>query len=384
MALSVQLLYFFTFERRRLLKQKLYSIAIILVYLFVISMVGCGEDDSVEFQSVNPADGSTIPTDATITVNFSGTPQNLSVSKGEVVTSDNTATISGPFPLGMLEIELTWEGGNRRLTYTVDDQVGEPVVPEGMVLIPEGEFQLGSVSGEEGNVEQSGHTVYLDAFYMDKYEVTNAEYKKFVDANSEWQKDRIDSKFHDGNYLANWDGNTYPSDKADHPVVSVSWYGAAAYAKWVEKRLPTEAEWEKAARGGVEGQKYPWGNSIDDSKANYSLNVGHTGNTKPVGDYPSNGYDLYDIVGNVLEWCLDAYDKDFHENPPDNNPIAGGDSIAEVVDNFENIKSSRSIRGGSWVESGQPRVWITYRRGNEPARTSRLIGFRCVKPVTLE
>ena len=170
-------------------------------------MVGCGEDDSVEFQSVNPADGSTISTDATITVNFSGTPQNLSVSRGEVATSDNTVTISGPFPLGTLEIELTWEGGNRRLTYTVADHVGEPVVPEGMALIPEGEFQLGSISGAEGNVEQPGHMVFLDAFFMDKFEVTNAEYKKFVDANPEWQKDRIDSKFHDGNYLVNWDGN---------------------------------------------------------------------------------------------------------------------------------------------------------------------------------
>ena len=362
-----------------ILKQKLYSIAIILVHLFIISMVGCGEDDSVEFQSVNPADRSAIPTDATITVNFSGTPQNLSVSKGKVATSDNTATISGPFPLGTLEIELTWEGGNRRLTYTVENQV---VVPEDMVLIPAGEFQLGSISAEAGNVEQHGYTIYLDAFYMDTYEVTNAEYKKFVDANPEWQKGTITSRFHDGNYLVHWNGNTYPSDKADHPVVSVSWYGAAAYAKWVGKRLPTEAEWEKAARGGVEGQKYPWGNSIDDSKANYSLNVGYTGNTTPVGDYPPNGYGLYDMVGNVLEWCLDAYDKDFYDAPPDNNPIAGNNSIAEVVDNLENIKSSRSIRGGSWVESGQPRVWVTYRRGNEPARTSHLIGFRCVKSVT--
>ncbi len=363
------------------MKQKLYFIAIILVHLFAVSMVGCGEDDSVELQSVDPPDGSTIPTDASIAVNFSGTPQNLSVSKGEVVTSDNTATISGPFPLGTLEIELTWEGGNRRLIYTVADQVGESAVPEGMVLIPEGEFQLGSISGEEGNVEQPGYKVFLDAFYMDKYEVTNADYKKFVDANPEWQKETIASRFHDGNYLVNWDGNAYPSEKADHPVVSVSWYAAAAYANWVNKRLPTEAEWEKAARGGVEGQKYPWGNSVDDSKANYTLNVGFTGSTTPVGDYPPNGYGLFDIVGNVLEWCLDTYDKGYYDDPPNKNPIAGADSIEEVLENLKNITSSRALRGGSWVENGQPRVWITYRRGNEPARTSHLIGFRCAKSV---
>lgn len=362
------------------MKKRSYFSAIILAYIFAFSIIGCGEDDTVEIQSVDPSDGSSISTDATITVSFNRAPQNLEVvSKGKVTTSDNTITISGPFPIGKFDIELTWEDGNRRLTFTVENKV---VIPEGMVLIPEGEFQLGSVSGEAGTVEQPGHTVYLDAFYMDKYEVTNAEYKKFVDANPEWQKGTIASGFHDGNYLVNWDGNTYPSGKANHPVVSVSWYAAAAYADWVNKRLPTEAEWEKAARGSVEGQKYPWGNSIDDSKANYSLNVGLTGNTTPVGDYPPNGYGLYDIVGNVLEWCLDTYDKDFYDDPPNNNPIAGDDGIEEVVDNFKNIISSRALRGGSWSESGQPRVWITYRRGNEPARTSHLIGFRCAKSVT--
>ena len=364
------------------LKLKFYFSSVILVLLFAISMIGCGEDDPVEIQSVDPSEGSIISTDATITVSFSSTPKNLTVSQGNTTTSDNTVTITGPFTLGMLELELTWEGGNRRLTYTVEDQISEPIVPEGMVLIPEGEFQLGSISGEAGNVEQPGHAVYLDAFYMDKYEVTNAEYKKFVDANPEWQKGTIDSRFHDGNYLVHWEGNAYPSEKADHPVVSVSWYAAVAYSDWVNKRLPTEAEWEKAARGGVEGQKYPWGNTIDDSKANYSLNVGLTGNTTPVGDYPSNGYGLFDIVGNVLEWCLDAYDRDYYDDPAKNNPIAGPDSIADVIDNFENITSSRALRGGSWVESGQPRIWITYRRGNDPARTSHLIGFRCAKSIT--
>lgn len=365
------------------MKKKIYLPVIILLCLFAISIIGCGEDDPVEIQDVDPSAGSAIPIDATITISFNRAPENLKVvSEGKVTTSDKAITITGPFPIGKFDIEITWENGSRRLTYTVKDQVGEAVVPEGMVLIPKGEFQLGSISGEEGNVEQPGHPVYLDAFYMDIYEVTNADYKKFVDANPEWQKDTIDSRFHDGNYLVNWDENTFPSEKANHPVVSVSWYASAAYADWADKRLPTEAEWEKAARGGVESQKYPWGNSIDDSKVNYSLNVGFFGSTTPVGDYPPNGYGLYDMVGNVLEWCLDKYDRDFYNDPPDNNPIAGADSIEDVVNNFKNIKSSRALRGGSWVESGQPRIWITYRRGDDPARTSHLTGFRCAKSIT--
>lgn len=123
-------------------------------------------------------------------------------------------------------------------------------VPEGMVLIPAGEFRMGSNDNEAEESEKPVHTVYLDVFYMDVYEVTNAEYKKFIDANPEWGKDRIPDDYHFGNYLKHWDGNNYPSGKGAHPVVHVSWYGAMAYSQWVGKRLPTEAEWEKAARGG--------------------------------------------------------------------------------------------------------------------------------------
>ena len=129
--------------------------------------------------------------------------------------------------------------------------------PEGMVLIPAGQFQMGSDNAAADDDEQPVHTVYLDAFYMDVYEVTNAQFKTFVDANPPWQKDRIDARFHDADYLRDWDGNDYPSGKADHPVTFVSWYAAMAYAQWAGKRLPTEAEWEYAARGGLAGQTYP-------------------------------------------------------------------------------------------------------------------------------
>ncbi len=143
--------------------------------------------------------------------------------------------------------------------------------PAGMVLIPAGEFQMGS--DDAGNNEQPVHTVHVDAFYMDTHEVTNAEYKTFVLANPEWQKGRISAVFHRDKYLKRWNGNNYPEGKGDHPVTFVPWYAAMAYAAWVGKRLPTEAEWEKAARGGEAGRKYPWGDTITPDDANYGWNV---------------------------------------------------------------------------------------------------------------
>lgn len=362
-----------------MIKHLFHSI-VILIFIPALLLISCGEEqeDVIGIQSINPPDGSTIFTDSTITVTFDRTPRNLAVSPGEFNLTGKIVSITGPFSLGNLEIELNWDGGNKTVTFTVE----ETVIPEDMALIPAGEFQLGSVSGESGNIAQSGNTVHIDAFYIDIYEVTNAQFKTFIESNSSWQKEQIPNRFHDGNYLAKWSENTFPNDIADHPVVYVSWYAAAAYALWVEKRLPTEAEWEKAARGGVEGQKYPWGNTLDDDKVNYSLNVGITGATTPVGDFPENGYGLYDIVGNVLEWCLDEYEKDFYLNPSKTNPFGGNESIQDVRQNYKNISSSRSIKGGSWVESGQPRIWITYRRGNDPASTSHLVGFRCAKSVT--
>ena len=143
------------------------------------------------------------------------------------------------------------------------EPVLEPIIPDGMVLIPEGEFQMGSNNGNADPDEQPVHTVHLDAFYIDANEVTNGEFKDFVLANPAWQKDGIDEKFHDGNYLQDWNGNNFPLGERDHPVRYVSWYAAMAYAVWVDKRLPTEAEWEKAARGGLEKKQYPWGNGIN-------------------------------------------------------------------------------------------------------------------------
>ena len=244
-----------------------------------------------------------------------------------------------------------------------------------MALIPAGEFEMVSSAGDSG--KKLVYIMYIDAFYMDKYEVTNAQYKMFVDANPEWQKGNISSKYHDGNYLKSWNGNDYPSGKDNHPVVNVSWYGAMAYAKWVGKRLPTQAEWEKAARGGLVGQKYPWGNSIDSSKANYSRNVG---DTTPVGSYPPNGYNLYDITGNVWEWCLDEHDRDFYLTPPRHNPIAGASSITDMISEFLDIDSWRVLRGGSWIRFARD-VEVSDGNYAPPDFSDDDFGFRCVRSV---
>ena len=191
------------------------------------------------------------------------------------------------------------------------------------------------------DAEKPIHTVYVDAFYMDTYEVTNAQYKQFVDANPEWQKGRIPDAYHHSNYLIGWNGSNYPPGKANYPVIGVSWYAAMAYSKWTEKRLPTEAEWEKAARGGLVGQKYPRGNTITVRDAHYGRNVGPI----PVGLYPANAYGLHDMEGNVSEWCLDAYNSDFYSTvPPEGmarNPLAGDQSLQWVFENYTKVSLTR-------------------------------------------
>ena len=243
----------------------------------------------------------------------------------------------------------------------------------GMVLIPAGTFQMGSENG--GVHERPVHTVHVDAFYMDTHEVTNAEYKKFVDANPQWQKGRIERRFHNDLYLRSWNGNDYPVGKGDHPVVYVSWYGAMAYAQWAGKRLPTEAEWEKAARGGLVDKRYPWGDVIDATKANY---LPHVRDTTPVGSYPPNAYGLYDMAGNVWEWCLDEYKWDFYSRSPRQNPIAGAPSIQQVLDNYTNVDTYRVLRGGSWY-SGAADLRAADRAYSAPSVTDDSVGFRCAR-----
>ena len=248
--------------------------------------------------------------------------------------------------------------------------------PAGMVLIPAGEFQMGSASASPSALPV--HTVHVDAFYMDVYEVTNAQFKTFLDANPQWRKDRIDGRFHDGPYIYRWRGNNYPSGEANHPVTHVSWYAAMAYAAWAGKRLPTEAEWEYAARGGLEGKRYPWGDVLTPADANYSFNAG---GATPVGQYSPNGYGLYDMAGNVWEWCLDTYASDFYARSPRQNPLAGKMPLREVITNYSNVTTSRVFRGGSWDNPPQV-LRVGRREWDSPSSTNFPLGFRCVRAVT--
>ncbi|MCY3553297.1 MAG: formylglycine-generating enzyme family protein [Candidatus Poribacteria bacterium] len=252
-----------------------------------------------------------------------------------------------------------------------------PSVPEGMVLIPAGEFQMGSTDSEGDSDELPVHTVYLDAFYMDIFEVTVGQYNEFVRATGYTP-------------LGNQVLNLSPTDW--HPVVGVNWYDAMAYATWAGKRLPTEAEWEKAARGGLAGKKYPWGATPPDGTqcnfadmlaghlewANLDVDDGYA-HSAPVGNFPPNGYGLYDMGGNVREWCLDAWDADFYANSPRQNPFADG-SLEDVLSNFKTITSARVTRGGSWW-TPPDFLRVAFRNESSPSAAYINNGFRCVKDI---
>ncbi len=260
----------------------------------------------------------------------------------------------------------------RRLHYTnlqhaetsLDDGITHQS-SENMVLIPEGEFQ----------------NEYIDAFYIDSYPVTNLQYKLFLDANRQWKIPKLIDvfrmgKFRDGDYLKTWVRNKFPPGKEDHPVTWVSWYAAMAYAQWLGKRLPTEAEWEIAARGGLIEKKFPWGNSVDHSLANYNKYIGET---TPIGKYPANNYDVYDMVGNVSEWCLDEWDRDVNQSSFRINPVEE-ESIEDIIENYSESRKKRVLKGSSWYSSTKD-LQISYRYGLAPRKTVSVVGFRCVKPI---
>ena len=235
-----------------------------------------------------------------------------------------------------------------------------------MAPILAGEFKMGSSDSDTSPDEGPVHTVYLDAFYMDIHEVTNAQYKKFVDANPEWGKIHRYSKYHDNHYLKHWHGNSYPSGKGNYPVIYVHWYAAMAYAEWAGKRLPTEAEWEKAARGGLAGQKFLWAGSHR-----------NRGRGTPVRIYAPNPYGLYGMLDQLWEWCLDEYDHHFYKNSPRENPIARSNHVQPKND-WINATRHRVYRRASW-HPGYVRV--SDRPHTYPELADYYIGFRCVMPV---
>ena len=217
------------------------------------------------------------------------------------------------------------------------------------------------------------HPVTLDDFYIDRYPVTNAQFKAFTDANPEWQPDRVPRQLQNGNYLKHWSEPDVVSKKADHPVVNVTWYAAIAYCQWVDKRLPTEAEWEYAARGG-RNALFPWGNEpADSTRTNFSGSS--LGSTSPVGKYPANGYGIFDMAGNVWQFLADEWKA--YPSAPQKTPVAGGNLFRHGLD-FLQVKTRRVIRGGSF--DGAPvNMWVEYRDSHPPEGAQPFVGFRCAK-----
>jgi len=226
-------------------------------------------------------------------------------------------------------------------------------IPVNMVMIPSGEFIMGKNSGNPTDW-QPEHKVYIDAFCMDKYEVTNQQYYEFCKAANHpfpefWGLSRFKS------------GLEYP----DHPVVGISYYDAEKYAKWAGKRLPTEAEWEYASRGGLIGKNFPWGGQEDSSMVNYGKKYG---GILRVGTFRPNGYGLFDVSGNVWEWTSDNYGHDYYSGSPDRNPKGPVSGRFKV------------IRGGSW-HSGTMCIQTYYRNGLSPSWVDFAVGFRCTKSI---
>ncbi len=314
--------------------------------------------------------------------------------------------------------------------------------PLGMVWIPGGEFSMGAQAPPDMEHDQVGmkatrdsrpvHRVYVDGFWMDKTDVTNAEFAKFVAATRYVTEAERTPKAEDfpgappenlvagsvvfaapdhpvslDNYLAwwsyvkgaNWRHPTGPGSdikgKDNYPVVHVSYDDAKAYAKWAGKRLPTEAEWEFAARGGLTGKPFVWGDTFRPNNKNMANTFqGHFPDrntdddgfkaTSPVTTFPPNGYGLYDMAGNVWQWTSDWYRPDYYRQlaatgEVARNPIGPENSF----DPEERGVSKRVMRGGSYLCTDQycSRYMVGTRGKGEASTGTNHLGFRCVKPV---
>lgn len=218
------------------------------------------------------------------------------------------------------------------------------------VLIKGGKYLIGSDTKGD---HSPAHIVQISDFYIDKYEVTNSKYLKFCKSTGYklpefWESSMVRS------------GPVFPN----HPVVGVSWIDAIEYAKWCGKRLPTEAEWEFAARGGLKGRNYPLGDTISPSDGNYTES--DKKGPVEVGSYPSNGFALFDMLGNVAEWVWDRYDPDYYTSSPSKDPKGPETGKFHV------------IRGGGWhtgplcnrvfFRNALPANWVDFN-----------VGFRCAQ-----
>jgi formylglycine-generating enzyme len=308
--------------------------------------------------------------------------------------------------------------------------------PPAMVWIPKGTFLMGTNDKKSFSNERPAHLVQVPGFWMDEHDVTNAEFLKFVEATGyvttaerkiDWEDLKTelppgtrkpdDSALAAGTLVftptsgpvplndlaawwrwmhgANWRHPEGPESsiqgRENHPVVQVSWNDAVAYAQWADKRLPTEAEWEFAARGGMESKRYVWGDEFKPGGKHMAntwqglFPVRDTGEdgfvgTSPVGSFPANGYGLYDMAGNVWQWCSDWYRVDSNIEAASKNVCRDTGGPAESLDPDDPYSPKRVVKGGSFLcnpiycESYRPSA----RRGTPPDTGSSHTGFRCV------
>lgn len=313
---------------------------------------------------------------------------------------------------------------------------GGSTATEGMAWIPAGEFTMGSAPGQGHLNEQPTHRVGVDGFWMDVHEVTNQHFEEFVRATGhvttaerapDWNVMRTqmpegtpkppDELLVPGSLVfvipsardagpgdwwqwvpgANWRCAEGPGStiggRMDHPVVHVSQEDAEAYAKWAGKSLPTEAQWERAARGGLDAKLYTWGDDPQ-TTANPQCNIwtgefpvfndlsdGHA-RTAPVGSFPVNGFGLHDMAGNVWEWCLDEYVEGAYLSRVDRRTTVNPLTTAGVQRPDQGVADMRVIRGGSFLchDSYCTNYRPAGRTGVTADTSTAHLGFRCVKP----
>ncbi|MEE9439299.1 MAG: formylglycine-generating enzyme family protein [Saprospiraceae bacterium] len=307
-----------------------------------------------------------------------------------------------------------------------------------MLLIPSGTLYMGGNNIQSDPNEYPNHEIELSSFYMDESEVTNKEFKKFIDETGyitiaerkiDWDEmkkqlppytprphDSIMApgalvfagttgpvSFNDPNIWwkwtigASWQHPEGPKSdikkKNNHPVVHIAWEDASAYCKWAKKRLPTEAEWEWAGRGGIEKMIYPWGNEkVDEGKVKGNFFQGlfpYKNTTKdgylttaPVKSFSPNGYGLYDMAGNVWEWCNDWYDVEYYSKKSARNPNSTGPSKA--YNPIAPYQQERVVRGGSFLCSEEycSGYRSARRMGSTPDTGLNHTGCRCVRDNT--
>ena len=234
-----------------------------------------------------------------------------------------------------------------------------PAEEPGMALIPAGAFLMGRTKTTSDDAtgmrpkalrdDRPVREVFLDAYYLDAREVSERDYALFAAAS-----ERMPPR--------HWLGGKPPAGKEDYAAHNVDWSDADAYCRWAGKRLPSEAEWERAARGGLAGMDYPWGDEKPDGRARFNTAQG----PGPAGKFEQNAFGLYDVAGGVAEWCADWFERTYYETGPDKNPRGPAKGMY------------KSIRGGSWA-SGPRRVTVFFRNWVRPNQKTPNIGFRCAK-----